>query len=45
MQNKRSGFIQLILLILIALFLMKYFGVTVSGVIDWFMKTFENVLK
>jgi hypothetical protein len=45
MQKKNQGIIQLLILIIVALFIMKYLGITVSGVIDWFMKTFENVLQ
>ncbi len=45
MKNKQGGFLELIILILIALFTMKYFGITISGVINWFMTTFHNVLK
>lgn len=45
MKNKNGGFIQLIILIIIALFVMRYFGVTVSGVINWFKAEFHDVLK
>ena len=51
MKNKKgdlsaqAGFIQIIIVIIIALFIMKYLGITVSGVISWFMTTFENVLR
>ena len=34
--NKQSGFIETIIIIVIALLLMKYFGITVSMVIGWF---------
>lgn len=44
-KNEGSGFIQLIVLILIALFLMKYYGITISGVINWFTTTFKDVLR
>lgn len=43
--NRGSGFVQIIILIIIALFLMKYYGVTISGVINWFTTTFKDVLK
>jgi hypothetical protein len=42
---KNKGFIELIILIIIALLLMKYFGITISGVINWFESFFKNVLK
>ena len=44
-KNMQAGFLQIIILIIVALFLMKYFGITVSGVINWFTTTFHNVLK
>lgn len=44
-RNKNGGFIQLILLILIVLFIMKYSGVTVSDVVNWFKTTFGDVLR
>lgn len=43
--SKKGGFIELIILILIALFIMKYLGVTVSDVIVWFKTTFADVLR
>ena len=45
MQNKESGLIELIVLIIIALLLMKYFGITISGVVNWFESFFRNVLR
>lgn len=45
MKNNKKGFIELIILIIIALFLMKYLGITISGIINWFLTTFHNVLK
>jgi hypothetical protein len=44
-QNKESGIIELIILIIIALLLMKYFGITISGVINWFESFFRNVFR
>ncbi|MDP2788469.1 MAG: hypothetical protein Q8O46_00245 [bacterium] len=44
-KNKNEGFIQIIILIIIALFIMKYSGVTVSDIINWFKTTFASVLK
>ena len=43
--NKQSGFIEIIILILIALFIMKYSGVTISDLVLWFKTTFESVLR
>ena len=44
-KDNQGGFIQLILLIVVALLIMKYFGLTISGVIHWFTTFFANVLK
>jgi hypothetical protein len=52
-ENKKSestsagqdGFLEIIIIIVIALLIMKYFGVTISGVIHWFTSFFSNVLK
>jgi hypothetical protein len=51
-RNKEGGFIELIVLVVIALLLMKYFGVTVSMVLDWakefvewFKTFFKDILK
>lgn len=54
-ENKNRGFIHLIIIIIIALLLMRYFGVTISGIlgyfnlswsgiIDWFKELFRSVL-
>ncbi|MFA6177543.1 MAG: hypothetical protein WC694_01455 [Candidatus Paceibacterota bacterium] len=43
--GKQSGFLQIIILIVLALLIMKYFGITVSGVFDWFISIFRSVLK
>ena len=44
-KNKEGGFIELIILIIIALLIMKYFGITISGVVDWFEAFFRSVLR
>jgi len=44
-KNEQKGIIELIILIIIALLLMKYFGITISGVIYWFESFFRNVLR
>ena len=50
--NQNNGLVSLILIIVVALFLMKYLGVTVSDIIvwlkaliNWFRATFADVLK
>ena len=46
MQNtKQSGFLELIVLIIIALLIMKYMGLTVSEVVNWFKDFFGSVLR
>jgi len=44
-KNKEGGFIELIVLIIIVLLIMKYYGITVSGVVDWFASFFRSVLR
>ncbi|MDR3519943.1 MAG: hypothetical protein P4L63_03620 [Candidatus Pacebacteria bacterium] len=44
-KNKEGGFIELIILIIIALLIMKYFGITISGVVNWFESFFRSVLR
>ncbi len=43
--NNQAGFLQLIIIIIIALLLMKYFGITISGAIAWFKDFFGSVLQ
>ncbi len=40
-KSKKSGFLQIIILIIIALVIMRYLGITFSGVVDWL----ANLLK
>jgi hypothetical protein len=44
-KNKEGGFLEIIVVILIALFIMKYMGVTISDVVIWFKTTFSGVLR
>jgi|GEM_PF-2897615 len=44
-KGSQGGFIQVIIVILIALLLMKYFGITVSEVYYWFRSYFADVLR
>jgi flagellar basal body-associated protein FliL len=44
-KNKEGGFIQIIIIIIVILLVMKYFGLTISGIIHWFVSFFNNVLK
>jgi hypothetical protein len=40
-----GGFIEVIILIIIALLLMKYFGITISGAFNWFVSLFRSVFR
>lgn len=42
-KNKESGFLKLIFFIIIALFLMKYFKISLSDVFDWLKTLFNSV--
>ncbi|KKR42936.1 MAG: hypothetical protein UU10_C0011G0015 [Parcubacteria group bacterium GW2011_GWF1_40_6] len=44
-ETKDGGFLQIIIVIIIALLIMKYFGVTISEVVIWFKTFFASVLK
>jgi len=44
-RNKEGGFLQIIILILIVLFIMKYSGLTISDAVNWFKTTFNSVLR
>ena len=43
--NNNRGFLQIIVLIVVALLIMKYFNITISGVVQWFTSFFSGVLK
>ncbi|KKS50194.1 MAG: hypothetical protein UW01_C0001G0053 [Candidatus Nomurabacteria bacterium GW2011_GWA2_43_66] len=45
MKNKEKGFLQIIIFIIIALLIMKFLGVTVSGVWNWFVSFFSGVFQ
>ena len=44
-ETKDGGFLQIIIVIIVALLIMKYFGVTISEVVIWFKTFFASVLK
>jgi len=44
-RNKEGGFLEIIVLIIIALLIMRYMGLTISGVINWFESFFRSVLR
>lgn len=44
MPNKQGGFIKLIILVVIALLLMRHFGWTFSGILEYFNLTWVEVI-
>ena len=42
-KNKQGGFIKLIIFIVVVLFLMKYFEISVVDVLNWFKTLFNSV--
>ena len=45
--NKQTGggFIQIIVLLIVVIFIMSYFHLTVSGVVNWFIVSFKSVFR
>ena len=43
--TKQGGFLELIVLIIVALLIMKYMGLTISEVVQWFKDFFAGVLR
>lgn len=44
-ENKKGGFLQVIIVIIIALLIMRYFGITISVVVNWFLSFFRSILR
>lgn len=42
---KKGGFIKLIIIIIIALLLMKYFGITITGILNYFHLTWAEIIS
>ena len=42
--KKEGGFIQLIIVIIVALLLMRYFNLTFTGILDYFNLTWNDVI-
>ncbi len=42
-KNKNGGIIKTILIIIVVVFLLAYFHVTVSGVFNWIINAFRSV--
>lgn len=45
MKSKNGGFLKLILFIIIALVLLKFFNITISEIFNWFKTFFADVLQ
>lgn len=43
-ENKEGGFLRLIIFIIVAIFLMSYFHITLTSAYNWFATMFYNVL-
>ena len=43
LKNKQGGFLKLIIFIIIALLIMKYFNISVSDIINWFKTLFSTI--
>ncbi len=43
--NKQGGFIQLILTIIVVVFLLSYFNITISDAWNWLVTMFNNVFN
>lgn len=44
LKNKKRGFLQLIIIIIVALLVMRYFGLTFSGILNYFGLTWAEVI-
>ncbi|MFZ2205487.1 MAG: hypothetical protein WAV23_02770 [Minisyncoccia bacterium] len=44
-ENKEGGFLRLIIFIIVVVFLMSYFHITLSGAYNWFATMFHNVVS
>ncbi len=43
--NRENGFLKLIIVIIVALLLMKYFNVTISGILAYFHLTWIDIIN
>ncbi|MEO5635370.1 MAG: hypothetical protein ABIS26_02440 [Candidatus Paceibacterota bacterium] len=44
MQNRQGGFIEIIVMLIIIFLIMRYFGLTFTGIIAWIENLFHSVL-
>ncbi len=45
MKNKEGGFLQLIILIVVLFFVIKYFHISASDVYDWFVTLIQTLFS
>ncbi len=45
LKNQEEGFLKTIILVIIALFILKYYGITISDAISWVRNLFESVFQ
>lgn len=43
-KNKEGGFIKLIIVIIVALLLMRHFGFTITGILNYFNLTWAEIM-
>jgi hypothetical protein len=43
-KSEQDGFLKLIIFIVVALFLMKYFKISLADIVDWVKTLFNSVL-
>lgn len=44
-KNKKSGFIELIVIVIVILLIMSYYGITLSGIVNWVESLFRSALR
>ncbi len=44
LKNKKSGFLKLIIVIIIALLLMRYFHITISDILNYFNLSWSEII-
>jgi hypothetical protein len=44
-KNKQGGFLKLIIFIIVVLFLMKYFNISLSDIVNWVKALFSSVFN
>jgi len=44
-ENKQEGFLKLILFIIVAVILLRYFDISVSEIVDWVKTLWNSIFK